>query len=264
MWDKLFSFFNRPKKMLAMPDRPPTEAEWEEAKHALELSARPASFGSLGGLRPADINDRFTSWWGGNFLAHPNEGVPKCEVSGRDMLPILQIRMDELPFVPEVLKPFALLTLWFDVETDLIWETESGKGFVIRTYETLDGLVPIGSGYREHPTFPTFPINWRELKQDLPCWEEAGEFIPLSILRSRDSDWYFDHPAFVERAQLQSDAPIKIGGYSQWWQSLQGVDGGDYAFFLDTTSKGQFGFPAGGNANFFKTANNWEMRVDCT
>lgn len=262
-------FLAKPKTNLKYtPLKPATAGEMQQAKETLDKSAKLASFGELGGFRPKDKNDRLTSWWGGNFLGLENEPIPICEASGKTMSPVFQVRIDELPFVPNALKNVALLTLWFDMETEHIWETQSGVGFVIRTYESLDGLVPIGQGYREHPTFPTFPIKWHGFEKDLPDWESFTEEIPHAVCASDESEWFFDHIGVQERANLQNDKPIKIGGYSQWWQSPQRVKDGEFIFFLDSTGRGSFGFPAGGNANFFKVENEsgetWEMRVDCT
>lgn len=249
---------------LDVEDRQPTPSEWEEAKSALEDQAIPACFGELGGFRPEDPANRFTSWWGGNFLAGRGEDIPTCASTGNTMLPIFQVRVDELPCIPETLSDIALFSLWFDPKTEFIWESTNNTGFAIRTYSTLDELVPLGPGYKEHETMPTFPIRWHKLQSDLPDWETMVEHIPTAVARSGQSDWFFAHPAQDARADLQSKMPIKIGGHSQWWQSPQIVEGGDFAFFLDSTERGSFGFPAGGNANFFRTKDSWEIRVDCT
>lgn len=190
--------------------------------------------------------------------------MPTCDKSKAEMLPIFQLRVDELTNIPKAFEGIALLTLWFDVGTEYLGETRSGAGFVIRTYPSLDGLVPLGIGYREHETMPTFPIKWHHLENDLPDWGEFHDKVPDAVACSQDSDWFFGHPALATREKLQSTMPIKIGGYSQWWQEPQDVPSGDFAFFLDTTSRGNFGFPAGGNANFFKVGDTWEMRVDFT
>lgn len=242
----------------------PTPEEWLFAREQLEKAVAPSVFGELGGFRPKSTEDRHSSWWGGNFLGSQNESTPTCNASGRKMLPIFQVRTDELPFVPKFLEGVALLNLWFDPETEHIWEAQSGTGFVIRTYDSLDDLKPLGLGYRQHKTLPTFPIRWHQLAQDLPDWEDFVNKVPSAVARQKHSEWFFGHPAFEARAALQKTMPIKLGGYAQWWQSPQKVDGGKFGFFLDSTARGSFGFPAGGNANFFFGSNGWEMRVDCT
>lgn len=261
----MFGWFKRKKTPSRVPkfeDREPTPEEWQLAKDNLEKSRRDASFGELGGFRP-DKDNRVTSWWGGNFLGTQDEEVPICLVSGRKMHPVLQIRVDELPYKPSGLDDIALLTLWFDLEADWLVECSSGNGFEIRTYETLDGLVPLGPGYREHKTFPTFPLRWHGMVGDVPDWE-AFDGAPHQVAISRYMDWFFDHPAREQRAKFQQTMPVKIGGHDQWWQSPQHVEGGEYVFFMDSTMRGQFGFPAGGNGNFFRTADGWELRVDFT
>ena len=262
MADWLKSLFGR----TASPSRADAIPETDELARAEELldsAMRPACFAQLGGFRPDDPNDRFRSWWGGNFLGEPDEGVPVCDTSGRTMLPFLQIRTGELPHVPDVFDGIALLTLWFDPDADDLWESENGAGFTIRTYRSLDGLGPVGHGYKEHATLPTFPIRWHLMDQDLPHWEAFVGDVPDAVARSADSDWFFGHPGHDARAKLQETMPVKVGGYSQWWQSPLEVDGGRFAFFLDTTARGSLRFPGGGNANFFRTTNGWALRVDC-
>lgn len=242
----------------------PTEEEWAFAKEQLEKATRTATLGELGGFRPKNTEDRYTSWWGGNFLGLEDEELPRCNASGNEMLPILQVKTDELPNVPKWMNSLALMTLWFDPETEHIWEAKNGTGFVIRTYQSLENLVPLGLGYRQHQTLPTFPVSWHSHVLDLPDWEEFADLIPRSVACHSESSWFFDHPGFEARARLQQTMPIKLGGYAQWWQSPQEVEGGEFAFFLDSTARGSFGFPAGGSANFFVSAHGWEMRVDCT
>lgn len=239
--------------------------EIQQAIKALNAAQRSSCFGQLGGFRPSDINDRYTSWWGGNFLAAKGEAIPKCMKTGNTMSPVLQLRIDELPFIPDVFQNISLMGLWFDLSADPqdLWEGKDGVGFVIRTYDSNKDLVPIGSGYGEHPTFPTFPIKWHLFQEDLPSREEFVDKVPLAVAQNYDSSWFHCHEGLENRSTLQKDMPIKIGGYSQWWQSPQHVEGGKFAFFLDSTARGQFGFPGGGNANFFKTESSWEVRVDC-
>ena len=242
--------------------RQPTEDEWQLAKDNLKKAGRNASFAELGGFRP-NKNNRETSWWGGNFLGLEGDAVPICKNSGRKMHPVLQVRVDELPYRPEPLKEVALLTLWFDLQTKGLFNASNGYGFEVRTYETLEGLTPLGVGYREHETFPTFPIKWHGLEGDLPDWE-SFEGAPSMVMRSSDTDWFDNLPAREERARLQKTMPVKIGGHDQWWQSPKRVEGGTYVFFIDSTMRGQFGFPGGGNGNFFRTSDGWELRVDFT
>lgn len=242
--------------------REPTAEEWQIAKDNLDKARRNASFAELGGFRPNKDN-RHTSWWGGNFLGQQNETVPVCKESGRVMHPVLQVRTDELQYCPDQLSNVALLTVWFDLEATGLIEASNGYGFEVRTYRTLTDLVPLGPGYREHDSFPTFPIKWHGLEGDLPDWE-TFEGAPEMVCRSSESDWFYDHPSRDRHAELQQTMPVKIGGYDQWWQSPQYIEDGEYVFFMDSTMRGQFRFVAGGNGNIFKTPDGWELRVDFT
>ncbi len=245
-----------------LPTEDTVKADLETAHDALEKSRKPACFGELGGKRPEKDN-RHTSWWGGNFLGAKGETVPKGLNSGQEMIPLIQIRVDELPHIPAEISDVALLTLWMDPDAEIVDRASNGVEFVIRTYDSMDGLIPLGPGYRELENLPTFQIYWTLLCGDVPEWE-ALEGVPESISLLDDDGWYFDHPARERRAELQESMPIKLGGHSQWWQSPQQVEGGDFVLFLDSTSKGNFGFPAGGNGNFFRTEDSWELIVDFT
>lgn len=245
----------------------------EYAKRALQAATRSANLGELEGIRPDDKNDRTISWWGGNFLGAPDEKVPKCSHSDDLMHPVLQIVVDELPCRPTALDGLAVVSLWMDIENDLEWFSaqtgdplivKSGRGFEVRTYTSMAGLVPLGPGYREHKTMPCFPIKWHEFHNDLPDWGEFFTEVAPGLPQEFGFDWFYDHAGHREIGELQKDKPIKVGGYPQWWQEPQHVEQGQFVFFLDSTVRGSVGFPAGGSANFFRVGDDWEIRADFT
>jgi hypothetical protein len=55
------------------------------------------------------------------------------------MFPLLQIRIDELPVIPEQLKEIALLVLFHNMESHP-FDQPHGEGWLIREYATLEGL----------------------------------------------------------------------------------------------------------------------------
>ena len=128
---------------------PPSPTEAREADRTLHLMLRPAVFGELGGFRPKTTN-RHTSWWGGCALAAPGEEVPLGR-SGKPMQALLQIRTDEVEMPIPGLENTELLTLWLDLEGNL-FEAVEGIDFKVSTYTRMDGLVPLGPGYRERST----------------------------------------------------------------------------------------------------------------
>ncbi|WNJ02339.1 hypothetical protein [Enterobacter ludwigii] len=78
----------------------------------LRSKLRTASVAQVGGFRPTA--DPITSWFL-KGVALPGEGLPVWK--GQPMFPLLQIRVDELPVIPEQLKGIALLVLYHNMES---------------------------------------------------------------------------------------------------------------------------------------------------
>lgn len=250
-----------PSKNFYLPKQnPPTDEELEIAKRTLEDMIRPANLSQLGGGRPKDKMDRFTSWWGGNFLAKPDEDIPVCLDTDKSMHPVMQIKVSELPNIPPFLKDIELLTLWMSLEgSDDMWETDNGHIFCIRTYKSLEELVPLGLGYKEHPTFPSYPIFWKDMEADIPYWEDFSEEISDGIAWLDHREFFENHPAKANLFEYQKNNPVKVGGYPHWWQSPE-HDHTEFAFQIESTAKGQIGF-YGGTAYFFKKPSGWKMYI---
>ena len=73
----------------------------------LRRKLRRASLAQVGGFRRPEGP---ASSWFGRCMAHPGEVLP--EWKGKPMLPLLQIRVNELPFKPKELDGIELLTLF--------------------------------------------------------------------------------------------------------------------------------------------------------
>lgn len=139
----------------------------------LRTKLRPASVAQVGGFRPSE--DPMTSWFlKGVSLA--DEGLPTWK--GKPMFPLLQIRVDELPVIPDQLKGIALLVLFHNLEQHPFDEPH-GEGWLIREYATLEGLqlLPeLDTPYR------AFPVQWLSVIDDAPGWEDAWDIIDLSCV----------------------------------------------------------------------------------
>lgn len=240
----------------------PTQQEMQTALVRLDELARPAVFGEIGGAKPT-TNDRATSWWGGNFLGAEGEDAPVCTVSGRSMHPVLQIRVDELPDVPSVFEGLALVNIWMDLHASTFWGAENGNGFVVRSYDDLRHLVPVGYGYRESAELPTFPVFWREVALEQPSWEDMAGEVPWNVATSMKSDWFFGSKYAAEVEQLRQTYPIKLGGWPAWIQGSQWPKDAEYFFQVDATEKGRLFLGDAGSFYIFRTAGGWEVRGDC-
>jgi len=218
----------------------------------------PCAFSQLGGFRPPNKNDRLTSWWGGNFSGLPDEAPPVCRTTGHEMHPVLQIRVSELGVMPDAFRDTELLTLWLDLRPDKVGHVRHGESFCVRTYQSTDGLVPVGPGYREHATFPVFPIVWRRRDLDQPNHEDA-EFAVSRFLQTDGSHQKTD--GMEEEAFPADRFPVKVGGYPEWWQSSQWPIGGAFGFQIDSNRRGQLSF-RGGLAHFFLVDGDWLLITD--
>lgn len=241
----------------------PTQQEMQTALSRLDELATTAILGEVGGGRP-DKENRAASWWGGNFLGAQNENVPVCNRSGRKMHPVLQIRVDELPDIPQCFEGLALLNIWMDLQSDAFWGAQNGDGFIVRTYEELKDLVPLGAGFKEITDLPSFPIFWRETILEQPGWEDISMEVPISVARSTADDWFSKSQYLTDRYyELRSKYPVKIGGWPTWIQGSNWPKDAQFFLQVDATDKGKLYLGDAGSFYIFRTADGWEIRGDC-
>ena len=238
------------------------ESELPRAQEILERHLRTAVFGQIGGLRP-DKTNRATSTWGGNFLAAPEETVPTATDTSALLQPVLQIRTDELPTCPPALNDIALLTFWLDLHRRVPLGAENGMGFVVRTYGTLDDLIPIGPGYGDANELPMFPVTWPVSEPEQPGWEDIAFSLPTTVATAAESDWFFANPVATRSAELDASFDIKVGGWPQWRQGSQWPDGTEFVLQLNTSAKGRVDFGPAGGAYLFRGPQGWILRTDC-
>ena len=141
---------------------------------------------------------------GGSARMLPWEDWPRSE--GEPMTCILQVRIDELPFVPEILEPSAWLAMYADVNGDYMSEA----GWEIREYPSLEGLVERKAPALQERAAPWRPlhITWRPYQDILspssgatallgPQWAPVWDALP----------WYRRH----QRPRLHRLDPLKYG-----------------------------------------------------
>lgn len=97
---------------------------------ALDRHVRRASIAEIGGFRPP--TESITSYFGGRFVAGPGEGWPLN--GGQPMIPLLQVRTDELPCRPRALQGIALFNVFVGPrQLPLDLPAESGDGWLLRS-----------------------------------------------------------------------------------------------------------------------------------
>jgi hypothetical protein len=242
---------------------PPNPIEAREADAILRSTLRPAVFGELGGVRP-DPSNRHTSWWGGCALGLPDQEIPTGR-SGKPMHPLLQVRTDELETTISGLENEALLTLWLDLEGNL-FEAVEGIDFAVFTASSVEGLVPIGLGYRETENIPTFPVKWRSPVYQQPSWEDFASSVPNRVAWTDTSDWFYENPISKSVYDLQSVCPVKIGGWPTWIQGSQwksAADKEDFILQIDANEKGSMAIGDSGSLYLFRAKQSGEWCLCC-
>lgn len=125
---------------------------------------RLASVAQIGGFRPPSTPR--SSWLGAVLLGAPGESWPESD--GRPLAPACQILVEELPAAaPAPLADIALLTLFLDLPDMPENNAQHGDGWELRTYATVDDLVPVNAPEPGDAHPRPFPVLWRP-RTELP------------------------------------------------------------------------------------------------
>ena len=206
---------------------------------------RSASIATPGGFRPPE--NPLASWFF-RGVGIPDETLPQWE--GKPMLPLLQIRIDELPYVPEQLAHLAMIVLFHNQDQHPFY-LPHGEGWLIREYESLDGLVSLPG--IDHP-FRAFPIQWTRIDDDAPGWEDAWSLMDLSAVNKDDAaaDSFFQ--------DFNRYDQTKVGGYPAEVQHRVGLK--DFVFQVGSEEKTGWMWADNGIGYFFRSPSG-EWRWSC-
>lgn len=182
--------------------------------------------------------DPLTSWFL-NGVALPGEGLPLWK--GQPMFPLLQIRIDELPVIPEQLKDVALLVLFHNIESHP-FDKPHGEGWLIREYATLEGLELLPA---TDTPYRAFPVRWMGVNDDAPGWEDAWDIIDLSDVNDAQeaSDRFHD--------DFKRYRGTKVGGYPMEIQHGAGIE--DFVFQVGSEEKVNWMWADNGIGYFHKS-----------
>lgn len=204
---------------------------------ALAAAHRPGMVLEAGGIpRPAT---RLTSWWGGNFIAEPP----------RDgLVPLVQIRADELPPALQTLVRADFLLVW--IEADPSKRTAETLGLDIRRLPAPDpaSLAPVDVFCGLDGALARLPLT--------PARQHEGKMLPHPD----------DAPAplpKVKRAPVPEDEePVTIGGWPQWIGQSQWPEGARFVMEIRSSKKGKFALPNDGSLYLFEGSDSWLVRRD--
>ncbi|GAA3772554.1 DUF1963 domain-containing protein [Flavobacterium ginsengiterrae] len=191
-----------------------------------ELVKKATGF-KFGGFKPT--NSISESWIGRVYLYLENEEIP-LDNQGRQMFPLFQIYLKNLPFIPEILKETELITAFIsqDFPMDL---NKNGNNWILREYSDISQIV-IKDLKNENSYIKPFPLSHHLIEKDYPVWEdqEISEDITDRINEMEDSgiiESYYD--------VVENHYEHKIGGYAAYCQS--GINfGEDYEFVIQIAS----------------------------
>ena len=212
----------------------------------LRQNLKLASIAQIGGFRPPD--DPCSSWFG-RGVCRPDEGLP--EYDGKPMLPLLQINVSELPFVPPQLHDVSLLVLFFQHD-DYPFDKPHGEGWLIREYISLEGLQPLPVSDLP-PLAKPFPIKWSLIEDDAPSWEDCW-----SVIEGIDfvNDDHEANNAFYE--DFHRFHQTKVGGYPYCIQHEALKRNTEFVFQVGSEEKAQWMWIDHGIGCFYKdSAGKW-------
>lgn len=203
----------------------------------LKTKLRQSAVAEVGGFRPPE--DPKTSWFG-KGVCFENEGLPVYK--GKEMFPLLQINVIELPLIPSELSGTKLLVVFFDQE-ELPFDRPNGEGWLIREYQSFEGLVPLPELDLTNIVRP-FPIRWKLVNDDAPGWETAWNFVDLDpVNNDEEAD-----EAFYE--EFNRYVGTKVGGFPDEVQHLAKLD--NFVFQIGTEEKACWTWVDNGTAYFYK------------
>jgi len=228
--------------------------EIEKLKKA--LSKKATTFQS-GGFKPT--NSISESWIGRVYLYLENEEIPN-DSKGKQMLPLFQLSLDNLPFIPDILSDTKLITIFISKEIPMDL-TINGNDWVIREYKDTSNIV-IKDLKNENSLIKAFPLSSKLIEEDYPVWEDPE--IPNDIL---DRIIELEDEGFIDSYydMIENNYGHKLGGYATYRQS--GIDfGQDYEFVLQIASDEKANLNIIDSGNFYFAKNRktgeWMYYVD--
>ena len=169
-----------------------------------ELNTRKVSVLQVGGFRPTF--DPAASNFGLAPLGLPEEEWPTW--NSKPLLFVCQMNLVTAPAVPQLLADIHLISFYVDPELGIL-QKENGADWRLRTYTSLEGLVPIPA-----------PVDAPKVKKGFECRWEEGEDHP----NYDDPDIVIPAGSRPLRVELENLARTKIGGYlssiqsEPWWE----------------------------------------------
>lgn len=224
----------------------------DEALLRIQSHVRPVSVAQIGGFRPTE--NPLTSWFGGNFVGLLGEQWPMGATE--PMVPLIQVRTDELPYCPPQLAGIALLNVFWEYGK-VFTPLDNGDGWIIRTYQTLEGLFPLPMPDSKKRWPKTLTIHWSLEPEDNPGWENAWicNSEAMEVINA-------DEDATSEFEDLPRSYRTKVGGWPTFIQGAK-LSGQDFVLQIASEEKPNWMLVDNGIIYIFCTPEgHWQMHLD--
>jgi len=203
---------------------------------------RPSSLAKIGGFAPKA--DSITSWFGGPFIGLPGEELPRYQ--NTFMFPLLQIRVDELPYIPTILQDAAFLIVFIN-GNKIPFSEPHGNGWFIREYKKIDNLQVMETSLKNN-IVKSFQITWGLAVNDTPGYEDLLNIVnqsKINISTDQIEDFLSLNPGYSN---------TKVGGYPFVIQNE--IADSNFLLQIDSEEKANWQWGDGGIGYFFKNASN--------
>jgi uncharacterized protein YwqG len=209
----------------------------------------PAAVGRLK-KRKQDLSSP-TSCYGGTFWGRRGEAWPEC--NGRPMIPLVQVRCEEVPVKRPGLKRIALLTVFIDEDVEADVSTDADASLVVRQYARLSSLRPLEPP-SEVKRYKHSRIEWKKV-DDYPGGSDMREILTpdewklVRELKRGGENPFTHHPG------------IKIGG---WPTPVQVSVAEDESYTMQIDSDYNYMFGDSGILYLFRSDDpHWDARWEC-
>ncbi|MDM1361942.1 DUF1963 domain-containing protein [Myroides marinus] len=231
----------------------------EELKQ--EIGRRVTAF-EVGGFRPLDTIEES---WIARVTAYKEEQQIPLDDKGREMIPLLQLYLPNLPFVPKALEGIELLTVFMSYEFPEQLEPMGNK-WIIREYTSLEEVVQKDLTNKDS-ILKAFPLKPRLEEVDFPIWDGGG-----LTLEQEDRICEMEDEGVMDSYYDEFDThcyDTKLGGYPSYCQSGIGVDkeygeGYEFVFQISTNEKVNLNVVDNGSFMFARNAitGDWSIYYD--
>jgi hypothetical protein len=217
----------------------------------LERHKRKASVAEL--VRGPAREKPTSSSFGATFAGLSHDDWPQS--NGPPLEGVLQVNISELPYVPTLLKPIALLQIFASWEEWHGASSYNNHEWIVRTHKSLDNLIPMKRPFTSllNPCW----INWKLVANEIPSYPDNIDLIDCDLEAQFES---LNNWEELLIGQYETRLGTKIGGWPYSFQN--GAVCGEYVLQVSSEEKANWCWGPNGNAFFGLQNGEWKMSWD--